>query len=540
MNEINMRRIGGVDIFRPRPEAEVAARYEAERHLRSVYPAGTYTNDGEINDILHHQFAHFETVLHTEIAKSASFDLIEFLLAQYDASSQIEELHKRNELSDSDRGYWAEQGPAIRRSIKYLAELVTSLAPSQPPALPRNELIHNLERIVICGEELVKFYILSDQTHGVHPENTTFRVFPEGGELYYELDVDYFSERIRLDTQRRDEFIDGKVNVDLDFQGHELDAAFNAEFGLTYCDSILTLRHLIDTTVVPDQRFDVPFVRREGVVDAFHEDKGWPRESAGLVLDGFSVTQTAMEEDGRVIYKPQQEYRALRRGFFEMPHETGVHLMWSRSMARECLRSLVDGTVFQRLPSEWQKPRTKKALADLQTKAGEWFEMQVGRNMRNLGAIGRTSLKKGIGIAPHRLPIPPNIGDIDYLGYFPDQRLLVVLEAKMVDCGTLEPRYLRDDISSFVTAKKPYADQLRRKVKWTRENVAAVCRGLSLVLPGRPTISPTRIAGALITLYPTYASYSINDNPCVALSELMTAFCENETWPYDIGVLDIC
>ena len=135
-------------------------------------------------------------------------------------------------------------------------------------------------------------------------------------------------------------------------------------------------------------------------------------------------------------------------------------------MARECLLCLVDGTVFQRLPSEWRKPKTRKSLADLQTQAGEWFEKQVGRNMSDVGAIGRISLKKGIGLDADRLEIPSDVGDIDYLGYFPNQQLLVVLEDKMVDCGTLEPRYLRDDISSFVTGRKPYADQLRRKVKW--------------------------------------------------------------------------
>ena len=43
----------------------------------------------------------------------------------------------------------------------------------------------------------------------------------------------------------------------------------------------------------------------------------------------------------------------------------------------------------------------------------------------------------------------------------------------------------------------------------------------------------------MVTLYPTYASYFIADYPCVALSELMTAYRENESWPYDKGVLDI-
>ena len=158
--------------------------------------------------------------------------------------------------------------------------------------------------------------------------------------------------------------------------------------------------------------------------------------------------------------------------------------------------------------------------------------------MCSLGAIGRPSLKEGIGIGCARVAIPANIGELDYVGYFAAEQLLVVLEDKMVDCG-FEPTYLRDDISSFVDGRKSYAEQIRRKVNWAKENMPAISQGLSSLLPGRPAISPTRLAGALVTLYPTYASYFITDYPCRSLSELMTEFSEEGRWPYDGGVINV-
>ncbi len=446
-------------------------------------------------------------------------------------------------MSHDDAGYWAEHGPLIRRSLKYLAELVTKQAPIREFRLRRSDLIRNLEALLICGEMLVEMYILSDQTYGLHPDNTTLTIFPEGADLYWELEVDKsdqfadLAERVRLDTERRGALIPGKQpSLDFDFQGAELDTAFQEEFGFTYREAMQALRHLADTAVVINPKaFDVPFVHRDTIIEWWHEDRGWSEDTIARLLDGFTVTTAAMELEGRQVFKPKQEHRAYRRGFFEMPHESGLHLMWSRRMARECLLLLKDGTVFQHLPPEWRIGQINGALSKLQRKAGVWFEGQVAQVLQRLGAIGRSSLKDEIGVAADRIVIPQEVGEIDYLGYFPDERLLVLLEDKMVDSGS-EPSHLRDDVSSFVTNKKPYAGQLRRKVEWVRNNVKDVCRGLSSALPDNPLISPTRLAAGLVTLYPSYASYFIDDYPCVALSELVTAHSEKDRWPYGFGL----
>jgi hypothetical protein len=543
---MDVKRIGGVSLFRPGLASEQLARKEAEQHLREGYPSGDYSGREKVNEILRFQFDHFYRLLRKEIPKTASRHLLEFVLGQYDATVEIEREHKTGCLTGEDRAYWGERGPVIRRALKHLAEMITMLAPPEVPELDSSALLLNLDTIVIYAEMLVELYSLSDQTHGVHPNDTVLTICPEGRLDYLELKVkDFerysdFPSRVRRDTERQQVYLPGlPVRYDLDFQAVLLDEAFQAEFGFSYKDAIRIFMYLIDNAVVPDRgSFDIPFVRREHIVEQMSQMRGWLSASIDRLLTGFSLTKSAMEGEGRVIYKPKQEYRALRRGFFEMPHPTGPHLAWSRRMARECLFELMKGTVFQRCPTEWRGERTNKAFASLQNRTGDWFEGEVARNLASVGMHGMPSLKGGVGVGAARIAIPDAVGEIDYLGYLPADQLLIVLEDKMVD-GGFEPTYFRDDISSFVTGKKPYAQQLGRKVAWVRDNLATVCNGLSTALPGNPSVAPKKLAGALVTLHPTYASYFIPDFPCNALTELMEGFAETKGWPYAHGVIDV-
>jgi hypothetical protein len=542
--KMSVKHIGGVKLFQPRVESEMLERYEAEKHLREGYASGSYNEPRKINEILQYQYGHFYTLLNAQIPKSSSRHLMEFLLGQYDFTLKINEIHKEGKLPNEDREFWAERGPIIRRGLKHLAELVAKLAPPEAPQLHEGGLLHNLETIVICAELLVQLYIMSDQTYGVHPDESTLTILPDGGGDYLRLTIkgfqrfEGFHERIAKDTARQSDYLgDIPPRYDIKYQASELDPGFNAEFSVSYRDSIKLLHDLIDKAVVPDpDSFDVPFVHRQVMIDEVVKVTGINKSAAGRLIGGFSLTQKTLQD--RLLYKPTQEYRAFRRAFFEMPHDTGPHLTWSRGMARECLLELMKGTLFQRCPSEWKSTSINKALATLQNKSGNWFEAEVDRNMAALGTQGKASLKDGIGVGPDRVVIPADIGEIDYLGFFPAEGLLTLLEDKMVD-GGFEPTYFRDDLSSFVTAKKPYAEQLKRKAEWVRNNLAAVCKGLSSLLPGKPAINPTRVAGALVTLHPSYAAYFITDYPCVSLTELMDEYKAKGAWPFAAGVSQV-
>ena len=65
-----------------------------------------------------------------------------------------------------------------------------------------------------------------------------------------------------------------------------------------------------------------------------------------------------------------------------------------------------------------------------------------------------------------------------------------------------------------------------------RANEERVCRALESDPELGLGVLPTRVLGAIITYYPTVASYFIPDFPCVSLSEVMSSWATKQCWPY--------
>ena len=179
---MNFRPFGGIRIFRPRTESEIAFRIEAEQNLRSKYAVGTYTNKDTINEILRHQFGFYSNIVAETIPSIASLHFVDFLLFQYGESSKVEfTVYRGGKLNARDRAEWAAIGPVFRRAVNYLIELAVQLAPEEQPAASEASLLSLSDRVWICAEELIELYILSDQTFLIFPDDTTLAIYPEGG-----------------------------------------------------------------------------------------------------------------------------------------------------------------------------------------------------------------------------------------------------------------------------------------------------------------------------------------------------------------------
>jgi hypothetical protein len=245
-----------------------------------------------------------------------------------------------------------------------------------------------------------------------------------------------------------------------------------------------------------------------------------------------------MESEGREVWKPKQEYRAFRRAFFEMPHTTGTHLAFSRSMALESLNQLVRGVVFRQFPPEWRSAEVDAAVVNLSQQAGKWFEGIVENRLRGIGIIGFKSIQKQIGQKNDVVKIPSEVGEIDFLGYSQNENLLLIVECKMVQ-GGLEGKFFRDDIKEFVTSSKSYVKKYSRKVRWLRDNASAVTNALNSTRLYSAPVKPLAIATAVITYYPTIAQYFIDEYPCISLTNLILDYQEKGKWPYALGVYSI-
>ena len=544
---LNFEEFGEIKIYRPRYSSEIKLRIECEKHLRSEFQSGLYTNREEINKILLHQFDFYSKKFDEIIPKLASRGLIEFILFEYDQASAIEEKYKNKKLNQKETQRWSQLGPIFRRASKFLAERVVLLQPDETPDAPEDSLMEFLDEIWIAAEEMVRFYVLSDQTFMLFPNETTVEILPEGeadfSESFLSIDVTKkceIEELVRRDTMNRSSIVVGEDSDFLNIGLHDkvIGDALKSRVGVSYLEAIGLLSLVIrDSLPASEKGFPILFLHRANLVEALHQNTKKPKKSIEVVLDGFTLRKVDMNAEGREIWKPKQEYRAFRRGFFEMPHPTGSHLAFSRSMALEALNQLAIGVVFQQFPKEWRSEETNKAISNLSTKTGKWFEGIVEQTLRNLGITGLKSIKK-VGKKSHLVKIPSDVGEIDFLGYSGRENFLLIAECKVVQ-GGFEGKFFRDDIKEFVTSRKSYLKKYSRKVQWLRDNTPTIIDALNSMQIYENTIQPVKIVTAIITYYPTIAQYFIDDYPCKSLTNLVLDFRNSGRWPYSTGIFPI-
>ncbi|MGD0651041.1 MAG: hypothetical protein ABSA97_07860 [Verrucomicrobiia bacterium] len=527
---MNFEYFGGIKIYRPSADSELRLRAEVEANLRANFPVGRFTDGRDINSILQREFNFYETKLTNALPKIASRDLMNFLLFQYEESCRINWLS----LQGPELQRWDALGPELRRAIKYLCERVALLSPPEDPRAPLELLEGLLDECFICAEAMVSLYMLSEQTYGLFPNDTVLQIYPPGQLDLFKLDLTgtarqcmQFGERVDIHNANRRRFIpDLPLDNDPAEQGKLLNPFFLKSFGISYTDALSIIMNISQNAKPPPTGFPVPFCRLDEILDGLAQ-KGIDRNTAKTIFAGVTLRPNEMLAEGRVIWKPKQENRAYRRAFFEFPHRTGTHLTWSKNMVKESFIFSLVGAAFQKLPSEWLTNETRKGLAELSNRVGAWFEGVVRDNLKTAGIEGR-SYEGQIGAEATALAIPKGIGQIDFVGHSQRERLLVICEDKMVEEG-LEPRFFRDSLSQFVRSKDNYADRFRKKIDWAWQNREGIARALNL------GSKPLEVACAMVTFYPSLASYFIQDFPCVSITELMLDYEKARKWPYTLG-----
>ncbi len=375
------------------------------------------------------------------IQQLASGDAAKFLLFQYDEAWRL--IHGKGILDLRQRQRWETVEPMFKRAIKYLLELIC-LNELNPPANPsHDEALFAMESALVCAESMVHLAQESDLAHLVFRSDCVVRVF-ETGPLDFEICVEgayagfhtALSERIARDRHSRDRFV-GFPQFDYHTATHQnyLDASFTRSFGMGYGEFIAAIRAVIEESrpSLHPRSFPILFVHRGRVLDELTKFNP-SRAAIECAIDGFSISSANLKAEQRVVWNPKQESRAYRRGFFVFPHETGPHLAFSREMAKESLMQLVFWVCFKRLPAEWRSEETLKALDSLAHAAGKWFEGVVRRNLQALGISGHR-MHRTVGAGEQRVVIPDAVGEIDFLGYHAQQKLLVLVEAKMTMPG---------------------------------------------------------------------------------------------------------
>jgi hypothetical protein len=528
---INFAQFGSRKIFRPAPEVEAWIRTGAEKHLRSRFQPGEYQGRDRANEVIKHQFQFYERLLNNALPSLLERGSVEFLLSQFDEASEL--LHGNGILDLAEREKWRRIEPFFKRGIKYLVERICLMtANSWTPTEPRQSMLA-INVAMVCAEVLSHMAQESDLVFSIFPEHGTASVLPPGQVVHCNIHVtgrhseyaERFSARLRRDRQHRDKRVAWPPFAHhTETHQRYLDSVFQTEFGMTYGHFI----HVITQTItnshpsLEPNAFETLFISRNRLVAGLVEVSGQTQSAIERALDGFTIRSENLEQEQRVITKPKQTHRAFRRGFFLMPHEDGPHLCFSRAMARENLINMCGAVAFQKLPPEWTTEATKRALSDLSRAAGRWFEQVLTDRLHEIGIQG-SGVTRRLGSGSPALEIPPDVGQIDFLGFHKGGNLIVVIEAKMVS-GALEPATWRDELHDFLGEKK-YADRFRRKIRWVEKNRQEITRALGVD-------SNSRVVAALVTYYPSIVAEFIHDFPCVSLAELILDFEKVRGWPY--------
>jgi hypothetical protein len=531
-------------LIRPRADVQIRLLEEASAFVLTKFEPGVVSKKEEVSGVLRAFFEFYSVRLDSVLRKIGSREFMEFVLHQYDVAAKAwRQTPDEVSVEACRKGF---EFILSRRGLKFLAER-TAMRMSLPefaPAGPPN-LFRYAEEAIMAGFMLAHLYMTSDKAYHIFPGEVELELYgangpelTEGRQMSFTLRSTQtnenlealFSVRTAKDrSNRKKYFPTASLNLDFQSQAKTLDPSFEKSFGCSY-GKFLHVLALINEQAKPDPgSYPVMFFARDGLIQSVaNGGMDIKVETLRVILNGFTLTRQQMKEEGREIFLPNQEHRALRRGYFEFPHSTGVHLVWSAILAEEGLDHLVDGVCFKKLPEEWLTADTSAALDKLSNEAGDWFEGNVNEKLRGIGIQG-DRCKGRIKRDGESIDIPSEVGQFDFLGYSKIDNAIVVVESKMVEVG-FEARFFRDEISQFAKGEKSHAAQLRKKVNWVVDNRDRIARAFKA-----KTSSP-KVVCALVTLYPTFAACRIADLPCVSLVELMEDYHTKAKWPYENGI----
>jgi len=510
--------IGNIGIFRPSKTCEDISYSRIKTAVFDKYSPGLYTDKNKIVEIVNFKYKLYYQVLDEYLPQIDAEGFFTFLCGEYELYGQVEDLFKNGHLSKREEEFWQTSAHYARRGIKHLMELLclADMKSKKDAALSQQEKA--ISMVFIAAEELVGLYMRSDYYTHIKKE-ITLRL-DNNKYTYFDIaqdQEDKFDIREIMSTNQK---IIPNPNFLLDIDLHDkfLKESFTKKTGTSYKNATQALSWIIENYSDSDNPKRMGHCLRSEVISTLAHCFEIPASAAETIIDGFSLSADVMRTEGRELFRPKQQYRAYKRGFFRVSHNNEELLIFSARMARECLSLLCADTVFKKIPPEWKTSTIDLALSKLAKAAGNWFEDVVKGNLKKLGIEGITSIKKIVFKNGKRIIIPSDVGEIDFLGFCPSQMILVVCEAKQVGFST-EPRMFLDDQSKFITDSKSHSKQFEKKIKWSIENREILSAYLSEHF--NVELKLDSIGYAMITHYPMKVASQIKQFTCLSLAELV-------------------
>jgi len=407
------------------------------------------------------------------------------------------------------------------------------------------------EAAELCVTNMVEEAESSDQIHGIYKDHTTLTIRPprredEPRETYKFLQTELDPQLKELMKEYGDAKEENKKKKVL-FKGRDLpseyetrkkalDAIFKEHIGATF-DEVRTILMSFD--------HERPWILREHqIVGQISKQFGFSKEVINRVIDGLLLSKKKLRGDTPVWKLTRQKNRITRKPIMRIRLWDGYnYLGWSPVILREILNHFSELMIFGELPDEWLTDKTvRDASEKLSQDVSTWFENEFIRLMSERGFVGREIKKdKVIGRDDAQIKYPK--GQIDFLGFNSDLKLLLVAECKLVkwsaDAGD-ENGDFREFIRDYERPKeKTHFDKLISKYEWMCANAPRVMAALKKEYPEIDYGESIKVASVMVTYHPMRISVFAKDLPLRSIVRFLEDFDSVHKWPYDFGIKEI-
>lgn len=507
-------------MYRPFEHIERKIRTDYEAEIYANFERGVYCEKEEVGSVIKTAFSFYEKILEDNLSKVASIDMLAFVLSEYENYYEMSIRYKKGELSEQEVNFWGEYGSKTKRALKYLSEKIVAKLPNEVDDNVDHQAA--LSHCWIAAEEMVALYMSIQVGQSLFPEECQLTIEDSKKYNFIQFKCEKLENAfnaLNLHGFANNEELAFSPPFDSNIQNEYLGDVFKKHFNIDYSSCLYLIQSLIGYfNIYQGNELKYCYFEKDNMVSCLASDYSehdLTEEQVVTLLAGFTITKDKLED--RALYKPKQEYRALRRAFFEVNDNGKSVVLFSKSMALEELSNLIRSVSFRKLPSEWTvlDEKMRLELDRFSNFSGSWFENFLIKKLSENNIKCERTLKK-IKINGKNNHIPDTVGDIDVIAQIGNE--LHIIECKMVQF-TSEPTGYIDDLDKFVYDKKSYRVKFNKKICWVEKNIDLIKTYLiskGFVFSSDPVIKPV-----MITFHPTIVSYFINEFLCLDVNEYL-------------------
>lgn len=508
----------GVSVITPRSDVIHQLRLERESFTRSIIDVGSYSDKRIINETIKKVYGFLDDCLKGCLKQAANINTLCFLLDQYTQTLKIDWMSRR-QFDDDEQERWNNR-MGLRRGLKYVIEKIV-----EHGICDKNDGDSlNLERMIELAEMCVEFSSESSLVYGLPEGRFEMTINPPGSRIYCDMKIENFAKDALQDSLYRfREFVEQNGRVEDDSEkniSERITTPFSETFHFPYADVKRIYEFFANYKKVVSNEYVL--VSKNLLLNELLNTLKIKTDLSKmeLFLNAFILSRQKLIDEPRELFRTNQKYRLRLRFMLEFDIGEKKMIAYSRAMVAESNMAFQELFLYDSLPDEWKFKKMEKATSSILNYYGHKFERYANGYLAHLGLIGQ-SYKDNL---PSGIPIPRDVGEIDFIGFSQEHKIIACFEFKNVK-GSTEPRQFRNDLDKFIYDKESYLVKYRKKVKFVSENIDSLAAFFEQTVGIK--MNTDYLITAIITYYPNISRYFISDYKCLSIADFETEYESN-------------